>query len=637
MPLDLSGLNENQAEAVKWPEGPLLVVAGPGSGKTRVLTLRVARLLEDTRGESFKILALTFTNKAAAEMRERVEQLVPEATSRCLLTTFHSFSCDLVRQHGHHLGLKPDFQILSEDADRLDLLKDALEQSQAGQSEIAPERLLTLITRLIESDVGPNESEAFLEQRGFGDSKSAAVAYKAYWQQMITTNALDFPSLIREALVLLRDMPGARKQVLRIYKHICVDEFQDTNLIQYKLLKQLVNDETRNLFVVADDDQIIYQWNGASPERIKKLEADFGMATIQLPDNYRCPPEVVEIANSLIRHNFERSAGKLPLRSYKGVSSTSPVAVYGFADFSEEASWIAKTIAAYDRDRRSECVILARARKVLEAICEELTSHGVASYVATNKGQFETAPLIFIHSVLRLANARAATEHLRRLAKAFYELEGLNIDVRDVVARSSEVEGDLLRAWIRSALAREQLEDSTRVFLTNAVSDLAEKLDYQGFIQAAFPWVESLPLVVAGGTGRSNFDNYPEEKETFEALSQEIATQYGSELTLNVLLQELDLRSKAPLPPKGAVPCFTVHASKGLEFKHVFLAGMVEDQLPSWAAVKKGEQSREMQEERRNCFVAITRTQESLTLSYSARMWGWSKQPSRFLREMGLL
>ena len=637
MPLDFSGLNENQAEAVKWPAGPLLVVAGPGSGKTRVLTLRVARLIEESRGQSFKVLALTFTNKAAAEMRERVSQLVPEATTRCVLTTFHSYSCDLVRQHGHHLGLKPDFQILSDDSDRLSLLEDALDALPNWESDIAPDRLLTLITRLIETDVGPNEAEHFLEQRGFGESNAAGEAYKAYWKQMVSTNALDFPSLIREALVLLRDSSGVRKQVLRIYKYICVDEFQDTNLIQYKLLKQLVDDQTKNLFVVADDDQIIYQWNGASPERIKKLEADFDMSTIQLPENYRCPPQVVEIANSLIRHNFERAAGKLPLRSHKTTTDDSPVMVQGFNDFAEETQWIAQTIAAYPPSRRADCVVLARARKVLEAICEELTQHDVPSFLAVKKGQFETPPLVFIHSILRLANSRAATEHLRRASKAFYTLEGIDIDVRDVVARSSEVEGDLLRAWLLSALARETLEPTTRDFLNSAVSSLAEKLNYREFVDAAFPWVESLPLIIAGGTRMANFDDYPLERQTFEALFAEIAAQYGSELTLNVLLQELDLRSKSPLPPKGAVPCFTVHASKGLEFKHVFLAGMVEDQLPSWAAVKKGEQSREMQEERRNCFVAITRAQESLTLTYSARMWGWRKQPSRFLSEMGLL
>ncbi|MEA3031421.1 MAG: ATP-dependent helicase UvrD/PcrA [Sphingomonadales bacterium] len=634
MPLDLTTLNENQLEAVAWRDGPLLVVAGPGSGKTRVLTLHIARLIEESPEASFRILALTFTNKAAAEMRERVVALVPNAPSRCLLTTFHSYACDLVRQHGHHLGLKPDFEILSEEPDRLSLLQDVI-GSLPGASTVVPDRILTLLTRLIENDISPDDTAKFLAERNFEDSTLIADIYSGYWQAMVTHNTIDFPSLIRQALVLLRDTTGVKTQIQRVYKYICVDEFQDTNLVQYRLLRQLVNDETRNLFVVADDDQIIYQWNGASPERLKRIEKDFQMTSIQLPENYRCPPEVVEIANALIQHNFDRSAGKLPLKPFKSIRSSDAVTVMRFADFTDEASWIAETIASFPPEKRAACVVLARARKILEQICEALTVAGVSSYLAAKKGQFQTPALIFLHSLLRLANARSATEHLRRLSKAFYSLEGLDIDVRDIVARSSEVEGDLLRAWIRSALARDALEPSTRSFINTAVSALAEKLDFSGFAEAAFSWIESLPSIAIDIKGI--FDDYPQEKETWRSLQAEIATQYSKDdLTLNVLLQELDLRSKAPPPPRGAVPCFTVHAAKGLEFSHVFLAGMVEDQLPSWAALKKGDESREMQEERRNCFVAITRAQETLTLTYSSRLWGWGKQPSRFLREMGL-
>jgi DNA helicase-2/ATP-dependent DNA helicase PcrA len=634
--LDLETLNENQLEAVEWKDGPLLVVAGPGSGKTRVLTLRIARILQESAEASFKILALTFTNKAAAEMRERVEALVPDARSRCLLTTFHSFAGDLVRQHGHHLGLRPDFEIMGEDADRLLLLQDVMERKPESLNAFAPDRLLPLITRLIENDVAPALTREFLETRSFEESEVAASIYQSYWEEMVSRNLLDFPSLIRQALVLLRDTVGVRKQVQRVYKYVCVDEFQDTNLIQYRLLRQIVNEQSKNLFVVADDDQIIYQWNGASPERLRRIEADFAMSSIQLPENYRCPPEVVELANSLIRHNFDRSAGKLPLRPFKSRRSGAAVTVKRFADFSEEMEWVAATIAALPTEVRAECVVLARARKVLEAACEALTSHGVDSYLAAKKGQFLTPPLVFIHSVLRLANARGAMEHLRRLSKAFYTLEGIDIDVRDVVARSSEVEGDLLRAWMRSAMAREALEPSTRALIAKDVHALAEKLDFTGFLKAAFPWVESLPSIAIDVRGV--FDDYPQEKEAWDSLVREISGQYGKdELTLNVLLQELELRSKSPPPPRNAVPCFTVHASKGLEFKHVYLVGLVEDQLPSWAAAKKGPESREMQEERRNCFVAITRAQDTLTLTYSNRMWGWNKQPSRFLREMAVL
>ena len=166
MPIDLKSLNENQLAAVEWQEGPLLVLAGPGSGKTRVLTFRIARLVETTTGKHFKILALTFTNKAAAEMRERIASLVPDATERTLLTTFHSFACDILRQHGHHLGLKPDFTLLVQDADRHSLLDEAISNVDLAFSEqrITSEKLLPLITRLIESDVSPEAAFGVLSK-----------------------------------------------------------------------------------------------------------------------------------------------------------------------------------------------------------------------------------------------------------------------------------------------------------------------------------------------------------------------------------------------------------------------------------------------------------------------------------------
>jgi DNA helicase-2/ATP-dependent DNA helicase PcrA len=172
--------------------------------------------------------------------------------------------------------------------------------------------------------------------------------------------------------------------------------------------------------------------------------------------------------------------------------------------------------------------------------------------------------------------------------------------------------------------------------LSRSVPKLADRLDFWSFTKDAFQWLDTLPA--GGASVRDDFREYAEEKQTWTELIAEIESQYGhDQITLYLLLQELDLRSKVPTPPPDAVPCFTIHASKGMEFQHVYLIGLVEEQLPSWAAIRKGDESREMQEERRNCFVAITRTRESLTLTYSQEVFGWSKEPSRFLREMGIL
>lgn len=303
--IDLSSLNENQLQAVLWDKGPLLVLAGPGSGKTRVLTYRIARLLEQSPGEHFRILALTFTNKAAAEMRERVEQLVPSELGRVRLTTFHSYAAELLQQHGNHINLRPDFQILSNDADREALLDDVLievrrETNYSLPSHFRAAQLLPAITRLLDRCIPANQAEKILAQARVENASALAQVYAAYREALRRTNALDFPSLIAEALELLTRFPFVSKHVRKVFKHILVDEFQDTNHSQYRLLSLIVKPDPSTLFVVADDDQIIYQWNGASPQRIQDLRTDFGVFELQLPENYRCPSEVITLALSLI-------------------------------------------------------------------------------------------------------------------------------------------------------------------------------------------------------------------------------------------------------------------------------------------------------------------------------------------------
>lgn len=634
--VDLSTLNENQLEAVNWDDGPLLVLAGPGSGKTRVLTFRIARLVEGTPDKHFKILGLTFTNKAAAEMRERIATLVPNASERTLLTTFHSFAADLLRQHGHHVGLKPDFTILVQDADRHSLLDEAIDRAEGAQLGRTSEKLLPLISRLIENDIAPDQAFEVLQRGSFDEPGVLASVYQHYRALMIEKNTLDFGGLIAEALGILERRTGVRKQIQRIYPYICVDEFQDTNLSQYKILRHLVNPSTKNLFVVADDDQIIYQWNGASPERLWSLRDDFGMELLQLPENYRCPKAVVDLANNLIAHNFGRFAEKGVLTAHKQASIDSVINIQRFSDFAEEADWVAQSIAARPVATREKCVVLARTKKLLEQVIEALDEHGVTGYLAARKNEFESASLQWLHSILRLANSRSGREHLRRVCKAFFTLEGIDLNIRDIISHASTEDGDYLRSWVDAALSREELSEHTRAFLKTSLPILSERLDFWRFQEDAFEWLDSLPDTAPDIEGV--FDEYQEEKETWNQLTKEISAQYGKqEVTLHLLLQELDLRSKSPAPPKGAIPCFTIHASKGMEFDHVYLVGMVEDQLPSWAALKKGDDSREMQEERRNCFVGITRAQETLTLTYSDRVQGWPKKPSRFLYEMGVL
>ena len=572
-----SALNGNQLEAVNWGDGPLLALAGPGSGKTCVLTYRIAHLISVTPNRHFRILGLTFTNSAAKEMRERIVKLVANAEERTLLTTFHSFAADLLRQHGHHIGLKPSFTILTQDADRHSLLDEAIERANLEHDWHVSERLLHFVSRLIENSITPEKALEFLESHSFKDSDMLASIYANYRFLMRERNTIDFPGLIAEAFGLLRSHSGVRNQIQRIYPYICVDEFQDTNMSQYKILCQLVNEKTKNLFVVADDDQIIYQWNGANPKRLKTLQEKFGMKTLQLPENYRCPSTVVEIANKLIAHNLDSYSAKYPITAYKKASKKSGVVFHHFSRFSEEVDWVASSIANKSKKERAECVVLARTRKLLEFAVNALGEHQINAYLASRKNEFESAPLQWLHSILRLANLRDSREHLRRVCKAFFTLGGIDLNVKDIISRANANGSDYLRSWAEVSLSRAELSDQARELIRRSlIPILLERLDFCRFQKDAFDWLDALPNITPDDEGV--FDEYLEERKTWNQLVEEISMQYGEgEVSLHLLLQEMDLRSKSPVPPKDAVPCFTIHASKGREFDHVYLIALVED------------------------------------------------------------
>jgi DNA helicase-2/ATP-dependent DNA helicase PcrA len=638
--MDLSSLNENQREAVLWDKGPLLVLAGPGSGKTRVLTYRIARILEQSAGQHFRILALTFTNKAAAEMRGRVEELVPSELGRVRLTTFHSYAAELLQQHGNHLSFRPDFQILSNDPDREALLDNVLLQLRKDLSYSLPDHfkaapLLPAVTRLLDQCIPPDQAEIFLQQASVENAIPLARVYSAYREALRRTNSLDFPSLIAESLDLLSRYPFLVKHIRKVFKHILVDEFQDTNRSQYRILSLIAQPDPSTLFVVADDDQIIYQWNGASPKRIQSLRDDFGVSELQLPENYRCPPLVIELANSLIEKNLNRSAGKKPLKAIKQGVSDDVVRVFRFESIELEAEWIAQDMAQRDPIDRVNCVVLARTKRLLDLVGGVLKEAGIPVYFAARKDEFKSAPLRMLHAILRLANSSEDKQSLARLSKAFYEIEGISIELAPVLSRSSADGKDLLRSWLDEVKRRDALEKGTRRLLEISIQPLINSLNYRDFADNLLKWAEACQQT--SKPDENAFNEFEEECEVWKFLLAEITKKFeGEDISLHQLLHELDLTSKTPPKPPEAIPCFTIHASKGMEFGHVYLMGLVEDQLPSWAAVKKGDNSLEMQEERRNCFVAITRSQLSLTLTYSTRVFGWNKQPSRFLREMGI-
>lgn len=625
MAIDLEELNDNQREAVLWNEGPMLVLAGPGSGKTRVLTVRVARLLGER--DDVTVLGLTFTNKAAAEMRERVDNFLGQRGERAHLCTIHSFAADVLRQHGSHLSIHPDFTLLTQDEDRIALLEPLVLELQDSGHDVPADRrnLLSLIDRLFaESYDGEPNAQSLVQTPAW-----VPAIFRAYGNALLASSRLDFGTLLHFAIKLLRDNASVARVIRLAWTHVCVDEFQDTNKAQYDLLRILVGDEKPNLFVVADDDQIIYQWNGASPERLEELRRDFDMKVVQLPENYRCLPQIVELANKLIMHNRQRAVDKQPLVAHRVADMNTEVIRYRPCDTPEaEVEAIAQDIQSRELNP-ADCVVLARTAKLLQHAATELRDAGFEAHVAQRKNEFDTPVVRVLSNALRLANARHDRDVLRRLCVSWEDLTDVTLEVEGIAAAAALFGGDFLRAWGEAVAARE-VDGPSASLRERIIASLIDRLDFAPVIdwflsEGWKPWDSEESRDVA------------DEVDTWSQLHVDLVRERSAEnLTLNVYLQQMDLASKAPPAKPDAIRCMTVHGSKGLEFRHVYLMGMAQEVFPSFQALRKGPESREMEEERRSCFVAITRVQETLTLTHAQQYNGWRKAPSQFLGEMGI-
>ena len=617
-------LNENQRRAADWTDGPVLVLADPGSGKTAVLTLRVARLLEEN--ENTSALALTFTNKAAAEMRERVDELLGERTDRAQLCTFHSFAIDLLGQHGSHLGIRPDFIPMARDEDRIAVLEEVVRDLPDLDGEL-PEDQRHLL-RLIDGVFGEGNER---------DGASFALAsghpwlpglFRSYCDALVGANRLDFGSLLFFAARLLREKPMVARVVRLAWTHICVDEFQYTNRAQYHLLRLLAPARNHNLFVVADDDQIIYQWNGASPRRFRSLRRDYDLRSIPLPENYRCPPGIVSLANRLIEWNVRRVSrkGAVAVRDERG-QYPQVVRLRDFPSPEREAAFVARDI--HERGLpASECVVLGRTNRLVRDAADALRRAGHEAYVPVRKSEFDSPVPGVLIEALRLANSPHDRVVLRRLCLAWAGLTGKGIEPDAVEAAAALEGGDFLRAWVE--MAPNVGTDGHDGALKRIRADLVDGL--------RFP--EGVEEFLDGGWRSWSDDELDEPTEeevaTWKGLHEDVLAEYGGRAPLNTYLQQMDLLSKTPPPGPSALQCLTVHRAKGLEFDHVYLIGMAQEVFPSFRALRRGPRSEQVEEERRSCFVAITRARETLTLTRALEYFGYPKGPSQFLGEMGL-
>lgn len=624
----LASLSDIQREAVLWTDGAALVLAGPGAGKTRVLTARIARILDETRERKFRILALTFTTKAAMEMRERVDQLVPGLAERTFIGTFHAFCTQLLRQHGSHLEMSPDFAIFDQDADREALLVDALGVAAASREPVSTEdvRWLKTIDQLKSRLIVPEKAA-----ERFRDAKSgeaAARVYRIYEDTLRANNSMDFNGLILGACRLLRDVPGVAERVRQTHPYWLVDEFQDTTPAQYRLIRLATGDSFRNVFAVADDDQIIYQWAGASYRQIERFRADFQPELMQLVENHRCPPAIVAAANKLVANNTFRTPEKQPIVAAKP-DTEHAIAVHMLATDSEEQQWIAESISSNGPDSWGQTAVLGRTRAILLPIQQALQAKGIRAVVAQRRDRFISAEFNWLQACLDQALRPNDVRVFRLMVDAANRVATDELDA-DILAAEAEAAGaSYFEHWANTATAsgNEYLATLGGYGLQLAQS----RSQWRSMVRIAIPM-----LVSKAGGDEGVISDAADDRAAWDVCLKEIRSEKGSEPELDEVIQGLALRSKEPPHDPGAVTLMTIHASKGLEFDSVYVLGLAESVMPSWQSVKQGDASAEMEEERRNCFVAITRTRERLTLTYASNYRGWSKAPSRFLAEMGL-
>ena len=638
----INALTDIQREAVNWDEGPLILLAGPGSGKTRVLTYRIARLLQMSSEKNYRILGLTFTNKAADEMRTRIQSLIPGMEKRLFLGTFHSFCVEVLRNHGSYIDVNPNFTIYSNQNDLEEILLEIKKdlENQGLFEPIGTTNLIPIIQYLQRNLVMPNESIELISDNNL--RKAISLIYNEFFNRLKMLNALDFDSLILLTYMLFSKFPFIAKHYRTVYPYICVDEFQDTNLAQYQLIRSLTKDKNRNIFIVADDDQIIYQWNGASYKRLGEFEKDYSADIIQLPDNFRCPPKVVELANNLIKHNVSHSKTKKDIRAMKNVNNNENVInLKTFDNFDDEINWIAEDINKVKRDDGDSTVaVIARTNKLLAASYSQLKSKNIPCAMAKRKNEFENPLLSWLHNILRLANKRNDKNYLTKVISTLNLFVECEINQDKIIALSESNDGDYLKGFYNSLIDNEINEK----LLSSLLIYLVEGKDFMLFVNTVLKWFDEEVCPSIYNTSQEGiledgeYLNYKEERQVWEYLLQKIRSMFDSNtLMLSTFLQELDLISKDREPDSSIVQCITIHSSKGKEFDHVYMIGMVESELPSFQSIKKGDKSLEMEEERRNCFVAITRTVKKLTLTYSSKYFGWSKLPSRFLYEMGMV
>ena len=668
--LDLESLNPAQTEAVETTEGPLLVLAGAGSGKTRVLTYRIAHLVEDLGVAPWNILAVTFTNKAATEMRERLHKLMQSGIRGMWIYTFHSMCVRMLRADADRLGFTGNFSIYDAD-DSKRLIKSIMADSGYNTKTLSENTVRSRISAAKNELVGPDD---YVPRVGDPADKAVARIYKTYQQRLLRANALDFDDLLFYAYILLRDNTDVRDEYGRRFRYILVDEYQDTNKAQYEITKMLARG-SGNLMVVGDDDQSIYSWRGADIRNILDFERDWpATKTVKLEQNYRSTGNILNAANAVIANNRSRKSKTL----FTDAPDGEKVAVFLAADERDEGRWIASQIEKLHDAGESydEMAVFYRTNAQSRTLEDMFLRAGVPYRIVGGTRFFDRAEIRDVTAYLKLAVnpsddvscMRVINTPRRGIGKTTIQRIAQTAALRQIPFFEAAREESLdpaCRAGTRRALASfVELIDEVSTYrgdLSSVVEMIVEKSslvssfeaqhteeaqtraeNIREFMGVVHDFVSTHELVADRETLEQIQD--AASRDALEALDEDpVIAEDGSiprgfhVPTLSDFMEWLSLRTDLDTLGDDAdetVTFMTVHSAKGLEFDTVFVAGMEESIFPHRSAIMENG----VEEERRLAYVAITRARKRLFLTYAQtrRIFNdtQANARSRFINEM---
>ncbi len=628
----LSDLNDPQREAVLHTEGPLLVIAGAGSGKTRVLTRRVAHLIRACGVQPNEIIAITFTNKAAAEMRERLEQLLGPVARAVWILTFHAACGRILRREAERLGYRSNFTIY-DTGDQLRVVKDCLEDLQIDPKRFPARSILTQISNAKNQLVSPEEYASRVA--GFYDQTVAQV-YEAYQKRLFTSNAVDFDDMLTLVVEVMERFPDARARWQKAFRYVLVDEYQDTNHAQYRLLKLLAH-EHRNVCAVGDPDQSIYAFRGADIRNILEFERDFGETrVIPLEQNYRSTNTILRASNAVIANNRDRKEKRL----WSELGDGDPVRIVEVEDEHTEARYVAGEIARLIEEgfSSSEIAVFYRTNAQSRVLEDTLVRQGIQYQVIGGARFYERLEvrdaIAYLQAIDNPADAVALARIANRPRRAIGDTsiarlqsyaDTMGIPLWEAFAHPEE-------AGLGSA-ARKAVDGFHTLMLSlmsaaqgEEIPELLETvLDRSGYLEA----LEAERTVEA----RGRIENLQE----LVGVAQEYQAQTEG-ATLSGFLQEISLFSDQDAldtsERSGSVTLMTLHNAKGLEFRAVFMIGMEEGIFPHSRSIEE----QDVEEERRLAYVGMTRAMERLTLTHAATRTLYGSRSynlaSRFLDEL---